>query len=85
MYFANTDACLTWAATSSQRKDKAMSTDFGLSSIFRATSAMIGRFEAARWKRKTARALEAMPDYMLKDIGYGRDFSGHAFHMRREI
>jgi uncharacterized protein YjiS (DUF1127 family) len=62
-----------------------MSTDFGMSSIFRATAAMIGRFEAARWQRRTARALEAMPDYMLKDIGYGRDRSGQARRLGRDF
>jgi uncharacterized protein YjiS (DUF1127 family) len=66
-------------------KDKAMSTHFGMSKIFRATSAMIGSFEAARRQRRTERALGALPDYMLKDIGYGRDLSGQAFRVRSEL
>jgi uncharacterized protein YjiS (DUF1127 family) len=49
----------------------------GLTSIFRTVSAMAGRMEAARQRRRTARMLEALPSDVLKDIGYRRDPDGH--------
>ena len=54
----------------------AMSTDFGMRSIVRMTSALVGRIAEARHRRGTARALEALPEDVLKDIGYGRDYLG---------
>jgi uncharacterized protein YjiS (DUF1127 family) len=62
-----------------------MSTSFGLASIFRATSEMFGRMGVARRRRETARMLEALPEDVLKDIGYRRDYSGQVGRVSREI
>lgn len=44
-----------------------------MTSFFRTTATMVDRFEQAIRQRRAARTLEGLPDFILKDIGYGRD------------
>ena len=53
--------------------------------IVRTALAMAGRFEAAVRRRRTMRALEGLPDYMLKDIGYGRDPVGNPSQLSGDL
>jgi hypothetical protein len=62
-----------------------MSANFGMSSIVRLTSAMVGRFEKVVRQRRAARTLEALPDYILRDIGYARDYAGMPSRMWSDL
>src|SRR4051794_1925428 len=48
----------------------------GIDTLVRAASALGGRIAAAHRRRQTMLVLDGLPDYMLKDIGYSRDWRG---------
>jgi hypothetical protein len=62
-----------------------MSTNFGIAPIIRAATEMFGRMEASRRRRGTARVLEALPENVLKDIGYRHDHSGRVTRVRNDL